>query len=86
MILEFLEEPRLEVSGADVPRRRDQRPDLAAAHEAAPTELDALEPSRPCPASDRLRPKLDVRRGQDPGGLGQGDPVEGAATISPPPR
>jgi len=75
LILELLEEPRLEVSGADVTRCRDQCPDLAAAHEAAPTQLDALQASRPCPASDGLRPKLDVRGGQDPGGFGQRDPV-----------
>ena len=66
---------RLDVLGADAPRRRDQRPDLAAPDEAAAAELDALEPPGPRPAADRRRREVDVGRGQDLGRLGQGDPV-----------
>jgi len=75
LILELLEEPRLEVPGPDRSRSGDQRPDLAAAHEAAATQLDALEAARASPAADRLGSKANVRRGQDLGSFAQADPV-----------
>src|SRR5664279_2513498 len=56
-------------------RRGDQGPDLAAPDEAAPAQLDALEPPGACPATDGGRREPDVGCRQDLGGLGQGDPV-----------
>ncbi len=76
-ILQFLEEPRLKVAGADVAGCRDQCPDLAPADEPTTTELDALEPARAGPAADRRWLEPDVGRGQDLACLGQGDPIGG---------
>src|SRR5438093_1450166 len=51
-VSDLLEQPRLEVGRADSAWARHQSPDLAPADEAAPAELDALEPSGPGPSTD----------------------------------
>jgi hypothetical protein len=53
----------------------DECPDLPAPHETPAAKLDALKPPGARPAADGFRLELDVRPGQDFGGLGQGDPV-----------
>lgn len=74
-ILELLEEPWLEVSRSDVARGRHQCPDLASPDEATPAKLDALQSPGPGPAPDRVRPEVNIRRGQDLDGFAQADPV-----------
>ena len=48
----------------------------------APAELDALEAAGASPAADRGRREVDVRRAEQLGGLGEGDPVGGGGHPS----
>jgi len=72
---QIVEQDGLQVLGANSPRRRDQRPNLAAPDEAAPPELDALETPGPRPAADGGRGEVDIGRSKDVGSLGERDPV-----------
>src|SRR3954466_8607218 len=72
---QILEQPGLEVAGANPSRRGDQRLDLASANEPLAAELDARELADPRPTPDRLGPEVDVRGREELRRLLQADPV-----------
>ena len=74
---ELLEQPDLQLIGAQAARRLEETTQLTALHESAPTELDRLQPSSSGPPSDRLGLEMHVRPREDLARLGQGDPVVG---------
>src|SRR4051794_2171405 len=74
---EVFEQDGLDILGTDPTRCGDEGSDLATADESTPSQLDALEPARPSPATDRRRREMDVRRGHDVCRLDEGDPVRG---------
>ena len=80
---EILEQDRLDVLGPNASRRGDECPDLAAPHEPAATQLDALE--RPARAQPPIVAgvKWMLDGGQDLRRLHEGDPVGGGAIVSP---
>jgi hypothetical protein len=73
--VQLLEEPGLDILRTDPAGRRDQGTDLATPDIPATTKLDARKSPASRPGPDRVRPEMDVGRGEDLGGLTQRDPV-----------